>query len=217
MSEIVSTILRSAASAMSVPVQIILILFMVFALFSIGWVLVEYFTEHRKMKAVLEVLLDDIRSEEQPLEKVITESSLLDRQKNVLIELTHHASMSSDLRASLADSLVEKESDHYDSVVKITDVVSKLAPMFGLLGTLIPLGPGLIALGQGDTYVLSTSLLTAFDTTIAGLLAAAVCLVISTIRKRWYSGYMSDLETLADCVLEVEERSSTDIEFITAE
>lgn len=39
--------------------------------------------------------------------------------------------------------------------------------MLGLLGTLIPLGPGIIALGQGDTQTLSTSLLTAFDTTIA--------------------------------------------------
>ena len=202
MSEIVSTILRSAASAMSVPVQIILILFMVFALFSIGWVLVEYFTEHRKMKAVLEVLLDDIRSEEQPLEKVITESSLLDRQKNVLIELTHHASMSSDLRASLADSLVEKESDHYDSVVKITDVVSKLAPMFGLLGTLIPLGPGIVALGQGDTYTLSLSLNTAFDTTVMGLVIAAVALLISAIRRKWYKRDIGMLRALMESLLE---------------
>ena len=46
-------------------------------------------------------------------------------------------------------------------------------------------------------------MLTAFDTTVAGLISAAVCLVISTIRKRWYDGYMSDLETLIDCVIEI--------------
>lgn len=66
------------------------------------------------------------------------------------------------------------------------------------------LGPGIIALGQGDTQTLSTSLLTAFDTTIAGLCAAAVCLVVTTLRKRWYGGYMADLETLMDCVCEEE-------------
>lgn len=55
--------------------------------------------------------------------------------------------------------------------------------MLGLLGTLIPLGPGIIALGQGDTQTLSTSLLTAFDTTIAGLCAAAVCLVVTTLQQ----------------------------------
>ena len=59
-------------------------------------------------------------------------------------------------------------------------------------------------MGQGDTQTLSTSLLTAFDTTIAGLCAAAVCLVVTTLRKRWYGGYMADLETLMDCVCEEE-------------
>ena len=52
--------------------------------------------------------------------------------------------------------------------------------------------------------VLCMLLLTAFDTTIAGLIAAAFCLVISTVRRRWYAGYMADLETLMDCVLEGE-------------
>ena len=38
----------------------------------------------------------------------------------------------------------------------------------------------------------------------AGLCAAAVCLVVTTLRKRWYGGYMADLETLMDCVCEEE-------------
>ena len=88
--------------------------------------------------------------------------------------------------------------------MKLSDLLAKLGPIFGLLGTLIPLGPGIIALGQGDTYTLSQSLLTAFDTTVAGLISAAVAMVISSVRKGWYANYMSILETLADCVLEVE-------------
>ena len=83
-------------------------------------------------------------------------------------------------------------------------MIAKLGPMFGLLGTLIPLGPGIIALGQGDTVTLSKSLLTAFDTTVAGLICAAVALVISVIRKRWYSEYMADTETVIECILEEE-------------
>ena len=74
--------------------------------------------------------------------------------------------------------------------------------MFGLMGTLIPLGPGLIALGQGDTMTLSDSLIIAFDTTVAGLITAAVCYVIAKIRRRWYDDYMVSLETLMDAVLE---------------
>ena len=83
-------------------------------------------------------------------------------------------------------------------------MLAKLGPMIGLLGTLIPLGPGIIALGQGDTLTLSQSLLTAFDTTIAGLIVAAAALIISGIRRGWYNGYMSVLETAMECVVEME-------------
>ena len=71
--------------------------------------------------------------------------------------------------------------------------------MFGLMGTLIPLGPGLIALGQGDTKTLSSSLLIAFDTTVAGLISAAVSYIISSVRNRWYEEYMVNLETVMEC------------------
>ena len=68
-----------------------------------------------------------------------------------LLELTEHPDFSSGLRDSLTANLLEREQSHYDHILKCTELVSKLAPMLGLLGTLIPLGPGIIALGQGDT------------------------------------------------------------------
>ena len=67
---------------------------------------------------------------------------------------------------------------------------------------LIPLGPGIVALGQGDTVTLSESMNVAFDTTIAGVISAAVASVISHIRKRWYNDDMVSLETLMEAVLE---------------
>ena len=83
--------------------------------------------------------------------------------------------------------------------------MAKIGPMLGLMGTLIPLGPGIIALGQGDTFTLSNSLLIAFDTTVAGLVCALIALVICTIRKIWYRNDMSILETLMECILEEEQ------------
>lgn len=41
----------------------------------------------------------------------------------------------------------------------------QLGPILGLLGTLIPLGPGLAALGSGDIVTLAEALTVAFDTT----------------------------------------------------
>ena len=80
---------------------------------------------------------------------------------------------------------MHEERSHYEKILKVSDIIARIAPMFGLLGTLIPLGPGIIALGQGDTYTLSTSLLTAFDTTVAGLISAAAAFIISAVRRSW--------------------------------
>lgn len=204
MSSVFHKILRSIASAMELPVVIGLILFIAFTLFSIGWWAVEYFRERRHMRVTLPALLDELRAAENGAAEIIEKSGLLRLQKDALLELTKHPEFDAAMRESLGANLLEREQSHYDGILKCTDLVSKLAPMLGLMGTLIPLGPGIMALGQGDTYTLSVSLLTAFDTTIAGLIAAAFCLVISTVRRRWYAGYMADLETLMDCVLEGE-------------
>ena len=204
MSSVFHKILRAIASAMELPVVIGLILFIAFTLFSIGWWAVEYFRERRHMRITLPALLDELRAAENGAAETIEKSGLLRRQKDALLELTRHPEFDAAMRESLGANLLEREQSHYDGILKCTDLVSKLAPMLGLMGTLIPLGPGIMALGRGDTYTLSVSLLTAFDTTIAGLIAAAFCLVISTVRRRWYAGYMADLETLMDCVLEGE-------------
>lgn len=203
MSSAFHEILRAVASAMELPVVLLLVLLLAFAVFTVGWLLVEYFTEHRHMTFTLPVLLETLRTTDD-VSKTLERSRLNRRQRVLLAELAAHPELTAELRRSLADNLLEHEQAHYDRLIKLTDLAAKLAPMFGLLGTLIPLGPGIIALGQGDTQTLSTSLLTAFDTTIAGLCAAAVCLVVTTLRKRWYGGYMADLETLMDCVCEEE-------------
>ncbi len=202
MSTVFHNILRAVSGAMELPVVILLILLLAFAVFSVGWIIAEYFSEHRHMKEDLPALLEHLRDSETDLEAAIAESKLNRRQKATLRELTQHADFTRPLLDDLADNLLEQEQAHYDHMIKFTDLASKLGPMLGLLGTLIPLGPGIIALGQGDTYTLSVSLMTAFDTTVAGLCIAAVCMIVSTIRRRWYAAYMADLETLTSCVCE---------------
>ena len=87
-------------------------------------------------------------------------------------------------------------------VTSKTDLLVRLGPIFGLLGTLIPLGPGLSALGTGDIAVLAQSLTIAFDTTVTGLSAGALAYVISKFKKQWYESDLIVLETLAEAELE---------------
>ena len=114
-------------------------------------------------------IVDKIRSGETTAQETITDGKLLKRQRNALLEITKHPELTNAMRESLAVRLIAEEQSVYDKRTNWSDMTAKLGPILGLLGTLIPLGPGIIALGQGDTYTLSNALLTAFDTTVAGL------------------------------------------------
>ncbi|MCB2427581.1 MotA/TolQ/ExbB proton channel family protein [Methylophaga pinxianii] len=78
--------------------------------------------------------------------------------------------------------------------IERADFITRLAPMLGLMGTLIPLGPGLAALGEGQLSILTTAMTVAFDTTVIGLLAGMIGFVIGRMRRRWYDAAISQLE-----------------------
>ena len=200
-------ILRAVSGALEVPVVVLLVLFLLAAGALVGWLIAEYCTERRHLKVALPALMEQLRTADDR-EAVIEQSGLLRRQKDALLELLRHPDFTDATREALAVELLEREQDRYDNIVKLSELLARLAPMLGLLGTLIPLGPGIIALGQGDTYTLSTSLLTAFDTTIAGLVAAAFAIVVSSIRRRWYREYGSLLEALCTEVLELTKKGA---------
>ena len=195
-------VLRIIASSLQTPVVVLLIALVVVMVVIVGMLIAEVFTERLQFKVSLPRLVDDLRNDANT-EEVIERSDLLRRQKDALLELLAHPSIDDASRESLAVNLVSKEQEHFDIRVKVTDTIAKVAPMLGLMGTLIPLGPGLIAIGEGDTAILSESLLIAFDTTILGLIVAAVALVVSVIRKTWYAKYMAAFEAAAECTLQI--------------
>jgi biopolymer transport protein ExbB/TolQ len=196
-----STTLRAIASGLQYPVILALMVLAIWALVELGSLLVELFTDHRHLKAQLPKCVDDLHTATN-LATTIQESQLLKTQKTILLEITQHPQLPEASRTALAEELLEEQEDRYAAATKRSDLIAKLGPMFGLLGTLIPLGPGIIALGQGDTYTLSLSLLTAFDTTVLGLITAAVAVVVASVRKKWYKRYMDMLRALMECVLE---------------
>lgn len=208
-----SSVLRTITETLQSPVIFLLLVMMALTVFIAGSLIAEVFTERIYIKVKLNTLPDMIEElhraatsdEGTSIADCIEESKLLKRHKRALTELTKHPDITDLERESLAARLVTQEKSFYDKRTKVTDVMAKIGPMLGLMGTLIPLGPGIIALGQGDTFTLSNSLLIAFDTTVAGLVCALIALVISTIRKIWYRNDMSILETLMECILEEEQ------------
>ena len=197
----ISEIMHTVASALQGPVIIVLMLLALFMVVMLGMLIAEFFTERRYFKLSVPKLVDDLRASDDPI-KIVNESGMLRRQKAALFELLTHPDATPIDRESMAVNIVAQEHATFDSRVKVTDFIAKVAPMLGLMGTLIPLGPGVIAIGSGDTQLLSESLLIAFDTTIIGLIVAALALLISTIRKSWYAKYDAAFEAACEVVLQ---------------
>jgi biopolymer transport protein ExbB/TolQ len=59
--------------------------------------------------------------------------------------------------------------------------------MLGLVATMIPMGPALKALGDGQLMDVSRSLMVAFSAVILALIASALTYWIANVRKRWYA------------------------------
>ncbi len=70
----------------------------------------------------------------------------------------------------------------------------RVAPGLGLIGTLIPMGTGLAALGQGDMTRLSSDLVIAFTTTVVGLAVGTVAFFFYTIKRRWVEEDIKNIE-----------------------
>ena len=205
MSEVVKGILRAVSSALQVPTIIILILLILLTIVMLGSFVAEILTERKALRLNIPKLVDDLQGKSTAeMKEIIASSTLLTRQKAAAQELISRVTYPDDTREALARQLIADEESRYSKIVKITDLTARVAPMFGLMGTLIPLGPGLIALGQGDAGTLSSSLLIAFDTTVAGLISGAISYVVSGVRKGWYEEYMIGLETIMETILDVQ-------------
>ena len=205
MSEVVKGILRAISSGLQIPTIIILILLILLTIVMLGSFIAELLTERKALKMNIPKLVDELQGKTTAeMEVVIASNSLLTRQKAATQELVSRVNYPDDTREALARQLIADEESRYGKIVKITDLTARVAPMFGLMGTLIPLGPGLIALGEGDAAALSSSLLIAFDTTVAGLVSGAVSYIISGFRKGWYEEYMIGLETIMETILDVQ-------------
>jgi biopolymer transport protein ExbB/TolQ len=87
--------------------------------------------------------------------------------------------------------------------------IARVGPMLGLLGTLIPFGPALAGLSSGNIQQLSANLVTAFATTVVGLLCGCLAYAIALVRRSWYARDFDDLEYLVQHWMENQPHDST--------
>lgn len=200
--------LHAISSALLIPTIAVLLFMLALAVVEFGGLLVEALTERRKMKVNVSELINAFQEmSAAEIMQQIEGIRLFRRQKAALGELLQNKDLPAVSLQAVARRLLTNEELNYVRITNRTDLVTRLGPMIGLMATLIPLGPGLIALGEGDPKVLADSLLTAFDATVTGLAAGGIAFAVSRYRKRWYEDYLSTLEAIMESLTEVLERA----------
>ncbi|MGV8071496.1 MotA/TolQ/ExbB proton channel family protein [Methanobrevibacter sp.] len=202
--ETLSSFIHIVSESLLTPVMILIVVGLIVVILCIGGLINERISRKAISSEELESLVRDVSFSQShsEIEKHIEESNLFDFQKNVLVKIANNYDIGSEARKALASELISAEETKLIKSTNKTDVLVRVGPILGLLGTLIPLGPGLAALGSGDIVTLAEALTVAFDTTVTGLVIGALAYLVSKFKKQWYESDLIVLETIAEAELE---------------
>lgn len=205
--DILSGILNVIAQSLLLPVMILLVIFVIFAVIELGAIIAEYTGRKKITASDKSIIMKNIvacQTQEQ-ICQVIKDTKLKKYDKDLLLSIAQldKTIYNKETREILARNLLEEQEFKISKSLEKADIVAKVGSGCGLLGTIIPMGPGLAALGAGDMATLTSNLTVAFNTTTAGLAAGSLCFVISKIRSRWYEEDLTMLYDLSETILEV--------------
>ena len=85
-----------------------------------------------------------------------------------------------------------------------SQLLVKIGPMLGLMGTLIPMGPALVGLATGDIGSMAYNMQVAFATTVVGIVIGAIGFITLQVKQRWVADDMNILEYVVESLNEKE-------------
>lgn len=192
----ISDILYWISTGLLVPVIILLIILFCRALLLVGSFFGQYMSI-RKTEAVLRNELGTLTS------STVSElgNKLPQKSKSLVItyihQLLHARETPAQVQRLLANFEIAADKD-----LAISKTLTKLGPILGLMGTLIPMGPALAGLASGDIASMAYNMQIAFATTVVGLVAGAVGFLTQQVKQRWYLQDMTNLEFIAELLNE---------------
>lgn len=75
-------------------------------------------------------------------------------------------------------------------------IVTRISPMLGLIATMIPMGPALQALADGNIQGISENLIIAFAAVIWGLVVATLTFWPASVKKRWCAAELINIRKI---------------------
>jgi biopolymer transport protein ExbB/TolQ len=180
--------LAQIASALRTPVLVLALLVLLICAVETGRFITELWTRRRAGRGSLRVLVRQV---------------LADPARAAALSRRAPSSFAADALVQIAAAVlagdgagIEYALADYELAVERrlerTRILVRAGPALGLMGTLIPLAPGLAALGHVAT--LATDLRTAFAATTIGLLVGTVAYALTLTRTRLYTEDLTALE-----------------------
>lgn len=201
-SEHLTQVMHIIAQSLMIPCYIFLLYFVLASVIELGSLFGEMMDRRKEGGFDTARFLSQLR-EGGNIELQLQNIKLPAGLKKVVDEFLQLTASSTTGQKFIAQSILTDEETAAVKKLERTDLISKMGPLLGLMGTLIPLGPGLLSLGQGDFSALSQSLVIAFNTTIIGIFAGGLSFTISKVRRRWYEHYLGSLESTLETIMEV--------------
>ena len=202
--ETLTSLIHIISESLLTPVVILLVISIVIVILALGGLINEFISRKAISSKDLEDLIRKVSfsTNVTQMKDEIAKSDLFEYQKEILTRIADNHDIGPEARKALASELISAHETRLIKKTNKTDILVRVGPILGLLGTLIPLGPGLASLGTGDIATLAQSLTIAFDTTVTGLTVGAIAFLISKYKKQWYESELIDVETVAEAELE---------------
>ena len=198
----IEQVIYHTAKYLLYPVLVAAILCLVWVLIELGWLLYEIYlrVRYRDLEALeartLRARQAFANGQPRKAYKYLQENNYSMVVVRFLFDLIRN--YQTDRLAEKPMKLLQEYEFYTIKRLEKTRILVRVGPMLGLMGTLIPLSPALVALANGDTAKLADNLVIAFSVTVLGLLIGGLAFVISIVRDRFYSQDISDLEYLLE-------------------
>ena len=199
------------SNALLIPVMALLVGGVAFSLFELGRFVYEFIQRRKHPSRIEEIAWifdrENATEAERKSGERLSEALKIIRSKGSSKLVHDFINDLERLSAKIKDERilkvqVEKLIQDYEEKVarrtEITRILVRVGPMLGLMGTLIPMGPALLALSQGDIVTLANNLIIAFGTTVLGLLIGGIAYMMTEVRNRWYDKDLSDIAYICE-------------------
>lgn len=191
----ITEVLYWISTGLLVPVIVLLILLFLRSLLLLGTFFGQYLNMRRTESALAKLFKNLKRDgvDEMAANLPTKNCTLVVDTIRQVVEASHGESSEAQIDRVVGEFELQAAKD-----MSVSKTLTKMGPMLGLMGTLIPMGPALVGLAAGDIASMAYNMQVAFATTVIGLFAGAIGWLTQSAKQRWYMSDVNRLDFLSE-------------------